>query len=113
MARAPAACPGPATPRLILVTIVLSGLLTPASSAAASEAWVLTEVGRSGTATAVSAPTTLAECLREQTSREEVERAYLRAANESDPRDQLPLPARTVSYRCLPDARDRGGAKSR
>jgi len=113
MPRRPAAFPGSGAPLLALVAVVLSGLLMPATRAAAAEPWVLTEIGRSGTTTTVGAPTTLAECLSEQSSREEVERAYLRAANESDPRDQLPLPARSVTYRCLPDSGDRGGTKGR
>jgi hypothetical protein len=80
---------------------LLALALAPAA-ALGEGAWVLTEIGKNGAATAMSAHATLAECLDEQKSREAAQQAYLRAANESSPRDQLPLPALTTSFRCLP-----------
>ena len=84
------------------VRFSLTLAFAPAAAAFGEGAWVLTEIGKSGAATAVSAHATLAECLDAQKSREAAQLAYLRAANESSPRDQLPLPALTVSFRCLP-----------
>jgi hypothetical protein len=87
--------------RILLVT--LSCLLTLTTSASAEGPWVLAAIGNQGAATRVSEHTTLTECLREQKSREETQRAYLRAANEASPHDQLPVPVLAASYRCLPD----------
>jgi hypothetical protein len=78
-------------------------LLALATSALAEGVWVLAEIGKQGTATPVSDHATLTDCLREQKSREETQRAYLRAANESSPHDQLPLPVLAAAFRCLPD----------
>jgi hypothetical protein len=73
---------------------------------------MLTEIGKQGAASPVSRYATLAECLTELKSREEVQRAYLRAAGEASPQDQLPVPALATSYRCLPDtAGPRGSAR--
>ena len=47
---------------------------------------------------------TLSDCLHELKSREEEQRAYLRAAGEARPEDRLPLPGPADSYRCLPEA---------
>ena len=83
-------------PTWLAVHFLLVLALVPAAPA------VLTEIAKSGAATAVSAHATLAACLDEQKSREADQLAYLRAASESSPRDQLPLPALTVSFRCVP-----------
>ena len=92
--------------------MVTAGLLLALATCAAAEgAWVLAELGKQGVVSPVSGPATLTECLREQKSREETQRAYLRAANESSPQDQLPLPAQAVSYRCVPDTGDLRGKK--
>ncbi len=88
-------------------------LLAFATSASAEGVWVLTEIGKEGAATPVAAHTTLTECLREQKAWEERQRAYLRAANESSPQDQLALPALVASYRCLPDTVDPRGPKGK
>ena len=85
----------------LAVHLGLALVLAPAAAALAEDAWVLTEIARSGAATVVSAHATLAACLDEQKSREAAQLAYLRAANESSPRDQLPLPPLTVSFRCV------------
>ena len=69
---------------------------------------MLTEIGKQGVATPVTRHATLAECLAELKSREEVQRAYLRAAGEASPRDQLPAPVLAASYRCLPDTAEPG-----
>jgi hypothetical protein len=91
---------------------VLIALLSPlATSAAAEDGWVLAEIGKQGAATPISGHATLTECLRELKSREDTQRAYLRAANESSPQDQLPLPTFAASYRCLSDSIDKGGPK--
>jgi hypothetical protein len=85
------------------VHLGLALIITPVAAAATlgDGAWVLTEISKSGAASVVSAHATLAACLDDQKSREAAQRAYLRAANESSPRDQLPLPALTVSFRCV------------
>lgn len=85
---------------VLLPPLCLLALVTPAS---ADDSWMLAEVGKQGAATPVSRHATLAECLAELKSREEVQRAYLRAAGESSPQDQLPAPVLAASYRCLPD----------
>ena len=77
-------------------------LLALAPSAAADGAWVLVETGKQGATTPVSNHATLTECLGELKTREETQRAYFRAANESSPQDQLPLPGPAASLRCLP-----------
>jgi hypothetical protein len=79
----------------------LAASLAMVPSAFGEGAWVLAEIGKDGGTMPLSAHTTLAECLEEQKSREAIQRAYLRAANESSPRDGLPLPTLTVSFRCL------------
>jgi hypothetical protein len=90
----------PAAPRVGLS--IWSGLVLLLTPAASGEgAWRLTEITKDGAATPVSAHATLAACLDEQKSREAAQLAYLRAANESSPRDHLPLPALTVSFRCV------------
>jgi len=86
----------------LAVRFLLVLALVPAAPALGEGAWVLTEIAKSGAATAVSVHATLAACLDEQKSRDADQLAYLRAANESSPRDQLPLPALTVSFRCVP-----------
>jgi hypothetical protein len=96
-----------------IAVATLCYLLTFAASAFAEDAWVLAEIGKEGAATPVSGHVTLTECLREQKSWEERQRAYLRAANEASPQDQLPLPALVASYRCLPDTIDPRGPKGK
>jgi len=96
-----------------ILLATLSCLLTLTASASAEGPWVLAAIGNQGAATRVSEPTTLTECLREQKSREETQRAYLRAANASSPQDQLPLPVLAISYRCLPDTIDPRGPKGK
>lgn len=82
------------------------------TSASADGSWMLAEIGKQGAATPVSRHATLTECLSEQRSREETQRAYLRAAGEASPQDQLPVPTLAASYRCLPDtAGPRGPAR--
>ena len=93
-----AAAPRVGPPGRLAARVALALLLAPVT-ALGEGAWVLTEIAKSGTATTVSAHATLAACLDEQKSREAAQRAYLRAANESSPRDRLPLPALTVSFR--------------
>jgi hypothetical protein len=95
------------------VVVTLCCLVAFAASASAEGAWVLAEIGKQGAAAPVSGHATLTECLREQKSREETQRAYLRAANESSPQDELPLPALAASYRCLSDTADPRGPKGR
>jgi hypothetical protein len=89
--------------RILLALLCLLALTT---SASAEGPWVLAEIGKQGAPTPVSGHATLTECLREQKSREETQRAYLRAANEASPQDQLPVPVLAASYRCLPDTVD-------
>jgi hypothetical protein len=98
-------------PCIPLATLCCLLALTAPFSAEA--AWVLAEIGKEGAATPVSGHVTLTECLREQKSWEERQRAYLRAANEASPQDQLPLPALVASYRCLPDTIDPRGPKGK
>jgi hypothetical protein len=86
--------------RWLAARVGLALLLAPAA-ALGEGAWVLTEIARHGALTTVSTHPTLAACLDEQKSREAAQLAYLRAANESSPRDHLPLPALTVSFRCV------------
>ena len=98
-----------------IVVAALCCLLTATTSATAEGAWVLRGgvTGREGAGTQVSGHTTLTECLREQKSWEERQRAYLRAANEASPQDRLPLPVPADSYRCLPDTVDPRGPKGK
>jgi hypothetical protein len=93
--------------------LALLCLLALATSASAEGAWTLAEIDKQGVATPVTGHATLADCLREQKSREETQRAYLRAANEASPQDQLPLPVPAASYRCLPKTVDQRGPKSK
>ena len=95
---------------VLLPPLCLLTLVTPAS---ADDSWMLAEIGTQGAATPVSRHATLAECLAELKSQEEVQRAYLRAAGEASPRDQLPVPAVTASYRCLPDTADPGAPRGK
>jgi hypothetical protein len=88
---------------IAILLLTLCCLLALAASASAEGLWVLAEIGKQGTVTPISEHATLTDCLREQKSREETQRAYLRAANESSPQDQLPLPVLAASFRCLPD----------
>lgn len=92
--------------RVLLPPLCLLALVT---SASADGSWMLTEIGKQGAATPISRHATLAGCLSEQKSREEVQRAYLRAAGEASPQDQLPVPVLAASYRCLPDTADPRG----
>jgi hypothetical protein len=95
----------PAPLALVLTGAWLTAALGPAArsmAAAGDGAWVLTEAAKNGTATVVSAHRSLADCLEAQRAREAAQREYLRAANESSPRDGLPLPAATPSLRCRP-----------
>lgn len=88
-------------------------VLILAASAGAEGAWALWR-GRPGQETArtrVSQHATLAECLGELRSREDEQRAYLRAAGEARPEDRLPPPGPAESYRCLPDSDDPRGSK--
>jgi hypothetical protein len=86
----------------------LLGLLALAAPAHADNAWVLWggAPGKEAAGARISAHRALGECLEERRSWQEKQRAYLRAANESRPQDQLPSPVRTDSYRCLPDTTD-------
>jgi hypothetical protein len=93
-----------------LPPLCLLALVTPAS---AGDSWMLAEIGKHGTATPVSRHATVAECLAELKSREEVQRAYLRAAGEASPQDQLPVPALAASYRCLPEAAEPGAPRGK
>jgi hypothetical protein len=96
-----------------LITFAACCVLTLDVSAGAEGAWALWR-GRPGKEAAsirVSVHATLADCLSEQKSREEEQRAYLRAAGEARPEDRLPPPAPADSYRCLPDAGDSRGQK--
>jgi hypothetical protein len=95
-----AAAPRVGPPGWLAARVGLALLLAPVT-ALGEGAWVLTEIAKSGAATTVSAHATLAACLDEQKSREAAQLAYLRAANESSPRDRLALPALTVSFRCV------------
>ncbi|HKW94592.1 MAG TPA: hypothetical protein VJX92_22095 [Methylomirabilota bacterium] len=92
---------------MISIVVALLCLLATAAVADADGAWVLWggSPGKETAGTRVSGHRALAECLEARRSWEEKQRAYLRAANESRPQDQLsPVPA--DSYRCLPDTSD-------
>ena len=95
---------------VLLPPLCLLALVTPAS---ADDSWMLTEIGRQGAAKPVSRHATLAECLTELKSREDVQRAYLRAAGEASPQDQLPVPVLAASYRCLPDTAEPGAPRGK
>ncbi len=96
-----------------LLTVAPLYLLALAASAHAAGAWVLWggAPGKKAAGVRVSAHRALTECLEERKSWEEKQRAYLRAANESRPQDQLPSPVPADSYRCLPDTADPRGQK--
>jgi hypothetical protein len=91
--------------RPIRARVLLSPLCALAfvTSASADGSWMLVEIGKQGAATPVSRHATLTDCLSERKSREETQRAYLRAAGEASPQDQLPVPTLAAAYRCLPD----------
>jgi len=93
---------------VLLPPLCLLALVTPAS---ADDSWMLTEIGKQGAATPVSRHATLAECQTELKAREDVQRAYLRAAGEAGPQDQLPVPVLAASYRCLPEAAEPGAPR--
>ena len=88
-------------------------VLILAASAGAEGAWVLWKgrPGQEAAPTRVSQYATLADCLDELKSREEEQRAYLRAAGEARPEDRLPPPGPAESYRCLPDSDGPRGSK--
>jgi hypothetical protein len=88
-------------------------VLTLAVSAGAEGSWALWrgQPGQEAARTRVSVHATLADCLSEQKSREEEQRAYLRAAGEARPEDRLPPPGPADSYRCLPASNDSRGSK--
>ncbi|MFI5375866.1 MAG: hypothetical protein ACHQ8D_14650 [Candidatus Rokuibacteriota bacterium] len=92
--------------RFLLPLPCLLALVTPTS---AGGSWMLAEIGKQGALVPVSGHATLTECLSEQRSREEIQRAYLRAAGEASPQDQLPVPVVAASYRCLPDTAEPRG----
>ena len=94
--------------RIGRATAVLLCLVATTVTAHADGAWVLWggAPGKETAGTRVSVHRALAECLEERRSWEEKQRAYLRAANESRPQDQLPSPVPADSYRCLPDTAD-------
>ena len=94
--------------RIGWATTGLLCLLVTATKAHADGSWVLWggAPGKETAGTRVSVHRALAECLEERRSWEEKQRAYLRAANESRPQDQLPSPVPADSYRCLPDTAD-------
>jgi hypothetical protein len=98
---------------MMSVLLATLGLLALVASASAEGPWLLAEIGKQGALTPVSGHASLTECLREQNAREETQRAYLRAANEASPQDQLPLPVLATSYRCLPDTGDLHGPKGK
>lgn len=97
------------------VAFAVCGVLTLAAPVEADGAWVLWggRPGKEATGIRFSVHATLSDCLYEQKSREEEQRAYLRAAGEARPEDRLPPPAPADSYRCLLDAVDSRGPKSR
>ncbi len=93
---------------MISIAFALLGLLALTASARAESGWMLWGgvAGKETAGSRVSAHRALAECIEERRSWEEKRRAYLRAANESRPQDQLPSPVPPDSYRCLPDTAD-------
>ena len=98
-----------------MIPIVLLCLLAFAGAAHADGGWVLWggAPGKETSGTRVSVHRALAECLEERRAWEAKQRAYLRAANESRPQDQLPSPVPAESYRCLPDTGDPQGPKGK
>jgi hypothetical protein len=88
-------------------------VLTLVVSAGAEGAWALWKgrPGKEAAGTRVTVHATLVDCLSEQKSREEEQRAYLRAAGEARPEDRLPPPGPADSYRCLPDSDGARGPK--
>jgi hypothetical protein len=97
------------------LTVAMLCSLASAAATYAGNAWVLWggAPGKEAAGTRLSTHRALAECLEERKSWEEKHRAYLRAANESRPQDQLPAPPPADSYRCLPDTADRQGTKEK
>lgn len=97
------------------LVVPLVGLLGVAATAHAGGGWALWagEPGKEASGTRASTHGTLAECLDERKSWEERRRAYLRAANEARPQDQLPQPVPADSYRCLPDPGDPKPSRAR
>lgn len=95
------------------IPLALCCVLTLAASAGADSGWVLWggRPGKEATGTRVSEHATLKDCLHEQKSREDEQRAYLRAAGEARPEDRLPPPGPADSYRCLPDPGGSRGPK--
>jgi hypothetical protein len=87
------------------IPIALCCVLVLAVPADADGPWILWagRPGKEAAGTRVSEHRTLSDCLHEQKSLEDEQRAYLRAAGEARPEDRLPPPGPADSYRCLPD----------
>ena len=95
------------------IPIAVCCVLVLAASADAEGAWVLWggRPGKEAAGTRVSEHRTLSDCLHEQKSLEDEQRAYLRAAGEARPEDRLSPPGPADSYRCLPDPGGSRGPK--
>jgi hypothetical protein len=87
------------------ISLALCCVLVLAVPADADGPWILWggRPGKEAAGTRVSEHRTLSDCLHEQKSLEDEQRAYLRAAGEARPEDRLPPPGPADSYRCLPD----------
>jgi hypothetical protein len=96
--------------RIPFAVCCVLALATPVD---ADGAWVLwgRPAGKEAAGTRLSVHSTLSDCLHEQKSREEEQRAYLRAAGEARPEDRLTPPAPADSYRCLLETGDPPGSK--
>jgi hypothetical protein len=95
------------------ISLALCCVIALAASAGADGGWILWggRPGKESAGNRVSEHATLPDCLLELKSREDEQRAYLRAAGEARPEDRLPPPGPADSYRCLPDAGESRGPK--